>query len=139
MVDRNDKPKDEFQRVELIVGSGRRRVWTLEQKGRIVAETLMPGAVISEIARRHGLRPQQVFGWRHEAKKGLLALPGDGPLPFVPIVVADASSAAAKPAVECTTVEVVEIEILGARVRARPGMDPGHLIAVLRAIRVSAA
>ncbi|QCO03099.1 hypothetical protein D3867_14405 [Azospirillum argentinense] len=25
-------------------------------------------AVVSEVARRHGLRPQQVFGWRREAR-----------------------------------------------------------------------
>jgi transposase len=75
MIDLSAKRKDEFQRVEGFVGSGRRRAWTTDQKGRIVAESYVPGAVISEIARRHELRPQQVFCWRHEAKKGLLALP----------------------------------------------------------------
>nr|WP_245315820.1 transposase [Bradyrhizobium neotropicale] len=33
-------------------------------------ETLVPGAVVSEIARRHGLTPQQVFTWRRQARPG---------------------------------------------------------------------
>ncbi|WFU14853.1 transposase [Bradyrhizobium sp. CB3481] len=32
-------------------------------------ETLVPGAVVSEIARGHGLTPQQVFTWRRQARR----------------------------------------------------------------------
>ncbi|WP_091966414.1 transposase [Bradyrhizobium shewense] len=39
-----------------------------DNKARIVEETLVPGAVVSEIARRHGLTPQQVFTWRRQAR-----------------------------------------------------------------------
>ena len=35
--------------------------WSRMTKERIVAEALEPGANISEIARRHNLRPQQIF------------------------------------------------------------------------------
>ncbi|RVC45302.1 transposase [Mesorhizobium sp.] len=34
-----------------------------------VADPLEPNAIISEVARRYGLRPQQVFAWRREACK----------------------------------------------------------------------
>jgi transposase len=39
----------------------------LDDKARIVEETSAPGAVVSEVARRHGLTPQQLFGWRRAA------------------------------------------------------------------------
>lgn len=44
-----------------------RRRWSRIAKERIVAEALEPGANISEIARRHDLRPQQIFTWRRDA------------------------------------------------------------------------
>ncbi|WP_375167019.1 transposase [Bradyrhizobium brasilense] len=40
-----------------------------DDKARIVEATLVPGAVVSEIARRHGLPPQQVFTWRRQARR----------------------------------------------------------------------
>ena len=38
-----------------VLGVERRRRWSKDEKARIVEETLMPGAVVSEIARRHGM------------------------------------------------------------------------------------
>ncbi|WP_271610510.1 transposase [Bradyrhizobium sp. CCBAU 21359] len=35
--------------------------WSEEVKGRIVAESYAPGAVVSEVARRHGISPQHLF------------------------------------------------------------------------------
>ena len=53
-------------RVEVITGVERRRDWTDEEKLAIVAESCENGVVISDVARRHGLRPQQLFTWRNE-------------------------------------------------------------------------
>jgi transposase len=44
--------------LEIINGIGGRRRWSVDDKARIVEETLAPGAVVSEVARRHGLTPQ---------------------------------------------------------------------------------
>ena len=38
--------------VDIRVGVGRRRRWRSADKGRIVAESYAPGAVVSEVARR---------------------------------------------------------------------------------------
>jgi hypothetical protein len=42
-------------RVEVLGGVGRRRRWSRDDKMRIIEETLAPGAVVTEIARRHGV------------------------------------------------------------------------------------
>ena len=33
-----------------------------------MVESLEPGVSVSEVARRHGLSPQQLFGWRRKAR-----------------------------------------------------------------------
>ena len=47
------------RRVEIINGIGGRRRWSMDDKARIVEETLVAGAVVSEIARRHGLQRRE--------------------------------------------------------------------------------
>jgi transposase len=58
----------------------------MDDKARIVAETLEPNAIISEVARRYGLRPQQVFAWRREARKQAASAQQESAA-FVPAVV----------------------------------------------------
>jgi transposase len=50
----------------VITGAERRRRWSEEQKRAIVAESLAPGAVISEVARRADIGPGQIYRWRKE-------------------------------------------------------------------------
>ena len=73
----------EVRRIELITDIGRRPRWSREDKTRIVVESLQGGVSVSEVARRHGLSPQQLFAWRHAARalrhEGGSAAPGDGP------------------------------------------------------------
>src|SRR5215475_12599326 len=66
------------RRIELITGTGRRRRWSDNDKGRIVVESLRPGASVSEVARRHGLSPQQLFGWRRQARQAVGSAPAGG-------------------------------------------------------------
>jgi transposase len=56
-------------RVEVFTGTGRRRRWPPDAKARILEETLVAGAVVSEVARRHGITAQQLFGWRRTARR----------------------------------------------------------------------
>src|ERR1700689_4951669 len=65
-------------RVEVFTGTGRRRRWSFDAKARIVEETLAAGAVASEVARRHGISPQQLFGWRRSARRCAIAGAGAG-------------------------------------------------------------
>ena len=52
-----------YRRFEVYTGAGRRRRFTTEEKLAFVAQ--MVGCEnISELARRHDLRPSQLFTWR---------------------------------------------------------------------------
>jgi transposase len=75
---RVDQEIREVGRLEVINGALGRWRWSADAKARIVAESLAPGVVISEVARWHDLRPQQPFAWRPQARQGRLALPGRG-------------------------------------------------------------
>jgi len=57
------------RRLEVFIGSGRRRAWTPEHKARILAESYESGDEVSAVARRHGLTPQQLFCWRRDARR----------------------------------------------------------------------
>ena len=63
----------------------RRRSWPLEERQRIVAETLVARVSVSVVARRHDVNANQVFKWRRElAAGGRVALPPPA-CEFVPI------------------------------------------------------
>jgi transposase len=50
--------------VEVITSVERRRHWSREEKERIVAASLEPGAVASDVARAAGIHTSQLFRWR---------------------------------------------------------------------------
>ena len=141
MFDVNDDAKGGFRRVEILTGPGRRRKWSAEEKGRIVAETLEPGARVSEVARRWQVCPQQIFGWRREARHEPKASPEEPlrppPQGFVPIFTNQNPVATTKRV--ATTAVVIEVKLAGAVIRVVSGSDDGtQLAAVLRAVRASA-
>ena len=135
MVDVNDDTKGGgYRRVEVLTGPGRRRKWSDDDKARVVAETLEPGAVVAGVARRWQVCSQQVFTWRREMRAGAAARLG-----FVPIV-AEASPAIPAPeALSVSPTPSIEVKLADAVLRVEPGTDAELLTTVLRAIRASAA
>ena len=59
-------------RVEVLGGVERRRRWSRDDKMRIIEETLAPGAVVTEIARRHGIHTTKTVGLPHARGHGEL-------------------------------------------------------------------
>src|SRR5215813_12446395 len=57
-------------RVEVFSQIQRRRRWSVDQKLAILAEASQPGMSISYVARRHGISPSLVFGWRRRMAEG---------------------------------------------------------------------
>src|SRR5262245_29756830 len=137
-LERKESVPEDLRRVEVITGVGRRRRWTQEAKARIALESQQPGAVVSEVARQHGLTPQQLFGWRRESRNDLAEGDARGsPMPvstaFAPIVVATAETAAGIAAGGGQ----IEIAIADALIRLRGGCDVRALAAVLQAVRAT--
>ena len=139
-VDHTVDRKPEFRRVEVITGVGRRRQWPEEVKARIVMESLEDGMVIANVARRHGLRPRQLFDWRRKFRESLPPCRAPEPILFAPVVVDQPppahaetlpSTALAMPSPE------FEIAIGSATVRLRGPVDPEALTAVLRAVKAA--
>ena len=122
-----------IRRLEVITGVGGRRSWSRDDKARIIAESFAARANVSAVARRYGLRPQQVYAWRRLARTGALVLPAEEEVGFVPVVATggDARSSAPSQAV------IVEIDVAGTVIRAGPGVDWRHLRDVLRAVKAA--
>jgi transposase len=74
-------------------GSERRR-WTTAQKLKIVSESLAPQASVMEVARRHGLNPNLIYRWRHQAKTGALSGAPEAQSRFALVAVAGGSARA---------------------------------------------
>src|SRR6476660_1086639 len=144
MLDHTLKADVTARRLEVITETGRRRWFSKDDKARIVEETLVSGAVVSEVARRHGLTPQQVFTWRRQARKAA-PQPTESEAPtFVPAVVETAlpSRPARKRRRQRThlvdrSCGSIEVEIEGVTVWIGYGADTKTIAAVLRALKAS--
>jgi transposase len=67
---------DDYQRIELITGTVRRRHWTTEQKLQIIEESFQPGETVSSAARRRGVAPNLLYRWRRLMTEGGAAAVG---------------------------------------------------------------
>ena len=132
-------------RLEVFTGAGRRRSFSDEDKARIVAEIVTSGDSVSGVARRHGLSPQQLFGWRRQVRKAQAALSEAEGLRFVPAVMDGPSSARPvrrqRKAPQCKVepgAGTIAVEIDGVTVRVGRGVDAKTLMVVLGALKAGA-
>ncbi|HWK50476.1 MAG TPA: transposase [Steroidobacter sp.] len=59
---------------------------TLEEKLAIIEEASRPGASVAQVARKHGINANQVFGWMRLHRRGLLESQRHGkPVPLLPV------------------------------------------------------
>ena len=126
-----------LQRVEVITGVERRRKWSQDEKLAVVVESLAEGAVVSEVARRHGLSPQQLFGWRAKLRTETAAARAIAAPLFAPAIVDAATrptELANPPPVRHDKTLSIEITLGSAVVRIRGSLDARTLTAVLRAV-----
>ena len=113
----------------MITGVGRRRRWSLEDKARIVAESLDPATTSSAVARRHGLHVSQLFTWRQQLQRRASSVETSGTPGFVPVLLAEGS------AVSAEAVGRMEIALGPAVVRVGADVDAAALRRVLEVVR----
>jgi transposase len=132
-------------RDEVTSGGARRRQWSKADKARIVRESLEPGALLSEVAQRHGLTRWQLYEWRRKARaagdqarpaqskrNGSTSKPVEALPAFAPVVMA---TPAIPPQPTASEASLVEIAIGGVSVRVRGVVEVEGLVAVLNAVR----
>jgi transposase len=130
------------RRLEVFTGAGRRRKWSNEDKARIVAETVASGDSVCAVARRHGLSPQQLFGWRCQLREA--AAENSEEVKFVPAVVDVGASAPAlgreRKARRCKSkpdVGMIEVDVEGVTIRVGRGADATMIAAIVQALKAS--
>lgn len=116
--------------------SRRNRRWPNEVKARIVAETLVPGATVNSVARRHGVPANHVSSWRTLARKGRLVLPApEDPAEFATLMLGPGEdpSPVVRPAADRAEI-VVGVVII----RLEAGASADRIASVARALTAGA-
>ena len=130
-----------LRRLEVFTGSGQRRAWSAEQRARILTESYESGDEVSAVARRHGLTPQQLFGWRRDVRRRSTRRQSNdaAEMSFAPVLVETGGPHAGPPASpSCPTATgTIEIALGAAVVRVGPGTDLATLTKVLRAVKAA--
>lgn len=83
--------------MEIITGVERRRAWPLERKLAVLEEASRGAESAASVARRHDIRPQQLYRWRRELRQGRLGRNEPEPPTFLPVSLADHEGRDAEP------------------------------------------
>jgi len=134
---------DSFTRSYSVVADTWRR-WSDEEKAAIVAEAAFPGANVSAVARRHGIKPSLLFRWRRKAREAGRTRRGEPA--FLPVAIATRPEATEASVEELPTNEPpqpgppanrapdkrIEIELAnGRRIKVGADFDIGALKRIL--------
>ncbi len=141
-LDHRLEPEAEIRRFEIINGAMGRRRWSADDRAQILEGPLAAGAVLSAVARRQGLTPQQLFTWRREGRKrGEVDAKA---LAFVPAVVApepvtsqELKPPRAKRLAPRQRTAAIEAEVSGITVRIGDGTSSATIAVAIRALKVT--
>ena len=99
--------------------------------------------MVSEVARRHGLTPQRLFGWRRQIRQAVESAELETPV-FVPAVIEGMTSEPPRKRVKPRSrrrgeaLGVIEVEIEGVTVGVGRGAEAKTVAALLRALKAGA-
>lgn len=115
--------------VELLAAPAAKRRWSDEAKGRMVAETLVPGVTVNEVARQHGVKANHLSSWRTLARQGKLVVPQIAGAEFAPPV---AVTQTLEPPIVTGTVDLVIGSVTVRLDAATPAARVAELVIALR-------
>lgn len=110
------------------------RHWPDDIKAQIVSESLRPGALVSEVAERYGLKPNHLSTWQTMARQGKLVLPApEDAVEFAAVLV---DPPVAEPHIKRASRP--EIIVGAVTIRLEEGASASRIAAVARACAVPA-
>jgi len=122
-------------RLEVIEGPSGRRLRTKAERARIAAESLVPGASVTDVAQRHGTTRWQIYDWRRKLRTGQLVVPESvAALPMFAELVVEGAAAEMPAEMEVST----GVEIVVGDVVIRVGADADEVL-LTRSIRAARA
>ena len=127
-------------RIEVMEGRDGRRLRSGAERARIAAESLVPGAKVADVARRHSVTRWQVYDWRKKLAAGKLVVPADAMTEpaFAALVVETPPPAAApRKSRGREAPGRIELEVNGVTVCVGADVDEAHLALVIRAVRAA--
>jgi len=125
-----------LDQVEVLAGPTGRRKWPDAVKGRLVAESMVPGVSVREVAERNGLIPNRLSTWRGQAKRGILVVPDLAGVDFADVVLDDTDTVPAMPtATPC--VNSIVLETGGVTLRLDVNTAVGRIAELVSALRLA--
>jgi transposase len=123
----DSRKSTQVNHIEVVSRSERRRRWSDADKRRMLQETLIPGATVTAVAKRHGVGTGQIYTWRRQALAGSIG-------EFVPVMIGESGGTPDGLPPECALPEprsipsergsLVEIELpSGIRLRVDSTVD----------------
>ena len=129
MVDHIHQHSEMLKPIEVRTSVERRRRWPDDLKGRIVAASFAPGAIVADVAREYDISPAHLHQWRRAARNGKLVVAMDADVGFATVVVDRPGPGVSG--------RFVEIEVAGAVVRVEPGADLDRVVQIIRALKAT--
>ena len=120
---------ESVSRMEVLDGPTGKRRWSDAMKGRIIAESLVPGVTVRSVAERYGLKPNHLSSWRGLARAGKLVVPDFVGASFATVVVADP--------LPPMTLDRIELVVGGMTLRLDAATDARRVAELAAALRAS--